>query len=49
RLATKTRKAVGGDVGKGSCHSDHVDPTTAQALQGRLVSIRRKDERPVAD
>jgi phosphomethylpyrimidine synthase len=33
KLAAKTRKAVGADAGeKASCHSDYVDPETAQRL-----------------
>jgi len=44
RLATKTRKAVGAEEGKGSCHSDYVDATAAETLQTRLVTLRRKDE-----
>jgi phosphomethylpyrimidine synthase len=34
RLASKTRKAVGADEGKASCHSDYVDGDAARALQG---------------
>jgi phosphomethylpyrimidine synthase len=33
RLASKTKKAVGAAEGKASCHSDFVDPETAQAVQ----------------
>jgi phosphomethylpyrimidine synthase len=43
KLASKTKKAVGADEGKGSCHSDFVEPTTAKAVQGRLVQLRAKD------
>jgi len=43
KLASKTKKAVGADEGKGSCHSDFVEPTTAKAVQGRLVQLRSKD------
>ena len=32
-LASKTRKAVGADAGKASCHSDYVDPDAAQHVQ----------------
>jgi phosphomethylpyrimidine synthase len=40
RLASKTRKAVGAEEGKASCHSDYVDPETAQRVQGeRLVQV----------
>ncbi len=42
-LASKTRKAVGADAGKGSCHSDLVEPTTARTIQEeRLVRLSRK-------
>ncbi len=38
KLASKTKKAVGAEVGeKASCHSDFVDPTAAQTLQGEKV------------
>jgi phosphomethylpyrimidine synthase len=41
RLASKTRQAVGADQGKGSCHSDYVNPDTAERIQGeRLVQLR---------
>jgi len=33
KLASKTRKAVGADAGKASCHSDYVDPEAAKELQ----------------
>ena len=40
RLASKTRKAVGADAGKATCHSDFVDPDAAKAVQGeRLVQL----------
>jgi len=40
RLASKTRKAVGADDAKASCHSDYVDPDAARAVQGeRLVQL----------
>lgn len=32
KLASKTKKAVGADAGKASCHSDYVDPETAKEL-----------------
>ncbi|MCW5764795.1 MAG: phosphomethylpyrimidine synthase ThiC, partial [Phycisphaeraceae bacterium] len=32
KLASKTRKAVGADAGKASCHSDYVDPDQARRL-----------------
>ena len=38
KLASKTKKAVGADTGeKASCHSDSVDPDTAQTVQGEKV------------
>ncbi len=40
RLASKTKRAVGADQGKASCHSDYVDPETAKAVQGaKLVQL----------
>jgi phosphomethylpyrimidine synthase len=33
KLASKTKKAVGADAGKASCHSDYVDPETARQVQ----------------
>jgi phosphomethylpyrimidine synthase len=40
RLASKTRKAVGADAGKATCHSDFVDPDAARTVQGeRLVQL----------
>ena len=42
RLASKTRKAVGGDEDKASCHSDFVPEGDAQRIQEeKLVQIRR--------
>lgn len=32
KLASKTKKAVGADAGKASCHSDYVDPDAAKKL-----------------
>jgi phosphomethylpyrimidine synthase len=46
KLATKTRKGMNAEVGKGSCHSDLVPSETAKALQGRLVQLRTKDAEP---
>ncbi len=47
RLASKTKKAVGAQVGKAGCHSDYVDPDAAKKLQeergGVLVQV---DVRP---
>jgi phosphomethylpyrimidine synthase len=43
KLATKTRKAVGAESAKGSCHSDYVDPDSAQRIQDeKLVKLHRK-------
>jgi phosphomethylpyrimidine synthase len=40
RLASKTKKAVGAEAGKASCHSDYVDPEQAQQVQReRLVQV----------
>jgi phosphomethylpyrimidine synthase len=33
-LASKTKKGVGADEGKASCHSDYVDPDQAKRIQG---------------
>jgi phosphomethylpyrimidine synthase len=50
RLATKTRKAVGAEGSKGSCHSDYVEPRTAQQIQEeRLVQLRTKPEVSAAE
>jgi len=50
RLASKTRKAVGADGSKGSCHSDLVEPQTAQQIQEqRLVQLRTKPEVSAAE
>jgi phosphomethylpyrimidine synthase len=47
KLASKTKKAVGADAGKASCHSDYVDPDAAKNVQlekgGVLVQV---DVRP---
>jgi len=49
RLASKTRKAVGAEEGKGTCHSDYVDPDAAKRVQrDRLVQIRVPDREPSA-
>jgi phosphomethylpyrimidine synthase len=41
KLASKTRSAVGADQGKGSCHSDFVDPDQARRIQDQtLVQLR---------
>jgi len=50
RLASKTRKAVGADGSKASCHSDYVEPRTAQQIQEqRLVQLRTKPEVTAAE
>ncbi len=43
RLASKTKKAVGAEAGKASCHSDYVDPEGAKRVQAGLVQV---DVRP---
>ncbi|MFO0662063.1 MAG: hypothetical protein U0165_19855 [Polyangiaceae bacterium] len=40
KLASKTRKAVGADQGKGSCHSDFAEAPQAQRVQEKLVKLR---------
>jgi phosphomethylpyrimidine synthase len=37
KLASKTKKAVGADAGKASCHSDYVDPDAAKSLIAEKV------------
>ncbi len=51
KLASKTRKAVDAEVGKGLCHSDFVEPQTAQRIQkDRLVQLRvPRSEDPAAE
>jgi len=50
KLASKTKKAVDADVGKGLCHSDFVEPETAVRIQkDRLVQLRVKDDGPTAE
>jgi phosphomethylpyrimidine synthase len=50
RLASKTRKAVGAEGSKGSCHSDYAEPETAQQIQEqRLVQLRTKPEVSAAE
>ncbi len=50
RLASKTRKAVGAESSKASCHSDLVEPQTAQQIQEqRLVQLRTKPEVSAAE
>jgi len=49
RLASKTRKAVGAEGAKGSCHSDIAPPQTAQQIQERLVQLRTKPEVTAAE
>ena len=44
------RKAVGAEGSKGSCHSDYVEPQTAQQIQEqRLVQLRTKPEVSAAE
>lgn len=43
KLASKTRKAVGAEQARASCHSDYVDPERALGIQEeRLVQLRSK-------
>ena len=50
RLASKTRQAVQAEAGRGLCHSDYVEPSTAQRLQGeRLVELRPRTAGTTAD
>ena len=50
RLASKTRKAVGAEGSKASCHSDLAAPQTAQEIQEqRLVQLRTKPEVTAAE
>ncbi len=43
KLAQKTKKAVGAQEDRASCHSDYVDDSTAQNIQrDRLVQLRSK-------
>ena len=47
KLASKTRKAVGAEEGKASCHSDYVDPEAAKRVQGeRTAAVVQIDVRP---
>ena len=39
KLASKTRKAMAAEADKASCHSDHVDPQTAQRLQEERLPL----------
>jgi phosphomethylpyrimidine synthase len=40
KLASKTKKAVGADKDKATCHSDYVDPETAKKVQQeKLVQV----------
>jgi phosphomethylpyrimidine synthase len=42
RLAAKTKKVMGGEESKASCHSDVASPEDAQRLQGEtLVQLGR--------
>jgi phosphomethylpyrimidine synthase len=46
KLASKTRVAVGADQGKGSCHSDFVDPGQARRIQDHTL-VQLKPRPPV--
>lgn len=39
KLATKTRKAMGAEALKASCHSDYVDTDTAQEIQEQTLEL----------
>jgi phosphomethylpyrimidine synthase len=39
KLASKTRKTLGADAGKASCHSDYVDADTAKQLQQDITLV----------
>jgi phosphomethylpyrimidine synthase len=50
KLASKTKKVVDAEVGKGLCHPDFVDPDAAKRIQkDRLVQIRTKDDATAAE
>jgi phosphomethylpyrimidine synthase len=50
KLASKTKKAVAGDDGKASCHSDYVDDGAAERIQAeRLVQLRQKSASSAAE
>lgn len=50
RLASKTRKAVNAEGSKGDCHSDYVEPDSAQRIQDeKLVQLRTKSEVTAAE
>ncbi|HEY3254959.1 MAG TPA: phosphomethylpyrimidine synthase ThiC [Polyangiaceae bacterium] len=49
RLASKTRKAVGAEGSKGSCHSDVADDSRAQQIQEQLVQLRVKQPPTAAE
>ncbi len=49
KLASKTKKAVGADAGKASCHSDYVDPETAKRVvtsKAGATAVVQLDVRP---
>ncbi|MDG2389072.1 MAG: phosphomethylpyrimidine synthase ThiC [Planctomycetaceae bacterium] len=39
KLASKTKGAVGAEDGKADCHSDYVDPDTAQKIQSTQLPV----------
>ncbi|MBD3674609.1 MAG: phosphomethylpyrimidine synthase ThiC [Planctomycetaceae bacterium] len=43
KLASKTRGAVGAEAGKADCHSDYVDPETAQKIQSEHLPVVEAD------
>ncbi len=48
KLAAKTKKVVGADKDKASCHSDYVDPETAKDLHAKKIgaTVVQLDVRP---
>ncbi len=48
KLAAKTKKVVGADKDKASCHSDYVDPETAKGLHAKKIgaTVVQLDVRP---
>ncbi len=50
KLASKTQRVVSDEGERASCHSDYVDSSTAQDIQGeRLVQLRSKNASPAAE
>ncbi len=50
KLASKTKRALGGEGERASCHSDYVDSAQAEAIQKeKLVPLRTSKEAPAAE